>query len=99
MIRFLKLLNAPCRDMAALASRAMDERLPWSARVAFRSHLLYCKACRRYRRQLHVIHSVLASVRTTDAPSPEPGRLTLGEDARQRMIAALSDGGKTEPRP
>ncbi|MCB9850340.1 MAG: zf-HC2 domain-containing protein [Phycisphaerales bacterium] len=92
MIRLLKLLNAPCRDIAALASRAQDERLTWSERFALRTHLFYCKACRRYRRQLALIRKVLAGAAgaSDDAePVAAPITVTLTPEARTRIEDAV----------
>lgn len=41
-----------CRETTELASRAMDERLPFSDRVALRMHLAICRNCARFNRQL-----------------------------------------------
>lgn len=62
IIEFIREANRPCRDMAALMSAALDEELDWPQRWAYRLHLLYCSACRRYRRQLHALQRALRSV-------------------------------------
>lgn len=41
-----------CRDATEIASRAMDERLPLSNRMALRLHLAICENCARFNRQL-----------------------------------------------
>jgi hypothetical protein len=41
-----------CKETTALASRAMDERLPLSSRMALRLHLAICENCARFNRQL-----------------------------------------------
>ena len=41
-----------CRDVTKLASRAMDERLPLSSRMALRLHLAMCENCARFNQQL-----------------------------------------------
>lgn len=59
MLKLLRLLNQPCRDMSALLSRAMDERLPLAERWACQLHVLYCRACHRYLRDLRAVRAAL----------------------------------------
>ncbi|MEW6252833.1 MAG: zf-HC2 domain-containing protein, partial [Planctomycetota bacterium] len=61
-LELFRWLNRPCRDMTSLISAAMDERLPWPQRTAYRLHLLYCTACRRYRRQLLLLRTALQRI-------------------------------------
>jgi hypothetical protein len=58
-------------------------------RIALRSHLLYCSACRRFQRQLKLIRQAfdrLASRIEAGAPLPGPG---LPDDVRERMKQTL----------
>jgi predicted anti-sigma-YlaC factor YlaD len=85
MIGFFKLLNAPCRDMTALVSRALDERLTFGQRVAVRSHLLYCRACRRFRKQTQQLHDAL---RNQPADGTRWRRPVPNSSARKRASAS-----------
>lgn len=49
------LLNLPCEGMSRLASESLDRDLGRLERVALRSHLLYCAACRRFQRQIQFL--------------------------------------------
>jgi hypothetical protein len=60
LLRFLQLLNRPCRDMTALISRSLDERLPLAERWAYKFHVLYCRACKRYLKQLREMRKALS---------------------------------------
>jgi predicted anti-sigma-YlaC factor YlaD len=51
-----------CRDISALVSRAMDERLRPAARLRIRFHLLMCGACRRFERQVRLLRSAARQV-------------------------------------
>jgi hypothetical protein len=89
---FLRLLNAPCRDIAALVSAGMDADLPWSQRWPVRIHILYCRACRAYRRHLHLLRAILrvAAERLGAQPLPSSADiLTLSPEARRRIKLAL----------
>lgn len=44
-----------CRDITLLVSRARDERLGLRDRLAVRLHLLMCRHCARFARQLDVL--------------------------------------------
>jgi predicted anti-sigma-YlaC factor YlaD len=83
------LLNLPCEGVSRLASESLDRDLGRLERVALRSHLLYCSACRRYLRQLRLVRAALRGLVTrleTDQPLPGPG---LPDDVRERIKRAL----------
>lgn len=86
---FWNLLNLPCDGMARLASESLDRDLSRLERVALRSHLVYCTACRRYLRQLKLIRAALkqldASLQADDL-LPGPG---LPDDAREQIKRSL----------
>ncbi len=85
-----RLLNAHCDQMSALMSRAHDDTLPRCERWAVRLHLLYCSACRRYRRQLQFITQVtrrLAAGTGEDITAPPR---ELSPDARERIKRSLN---------
>lgn len=81
-----RLLNAPCRDMARLASRAMDERLSFWERFAYRLHLVYCSACRKYQRQLRFIRRAFDAAEERLADVSTPG---LSDEARARIAKRI----------
>ena len=86
---FWKLLNLPCEGMARLASDSLDRDLTRLERVALRSHLLYCTACRRYLKQLKIIRAALkhlgARLQTDDLLTGP----VLPDDARERIKRSL----------
>jgi anti-sigma factor ChrR (cupin superfamily) len=48
-----------CREIVQDADRLLAAELPWRRRVAVKLHLLMCRHCRRYVRQLRaLIHAV-----------------------------------------
>ncbi len=81
-------LNLSCRDMTALVSRAMDERLPFWDRFACKLHLCYCRACRQYTRHLRLLREALhQSPDELDAELEHADGLS--DDARERIREAL----------
>ncbi len=87
-----KTLNLPCREISELVSLSFDRELPRTERLAVHLHLLYCKACRRFRRQLQTLKAAMARL----SSDPSCARLAevpeLTPDARERIKHALREG-------
>ncbi len=73
-----------CRDATKLASRAMDERLPFSSRMALRLHLAICENCARFNRQLQEMRRLFRE--ETPAHDDVAG---LASEARRRIESEL----------
>jgi predicted anti-sigma-YlaC factor YlaD len=82
-----RLLTLPCEGMTRLASESLDRDLTRLERVALRSHLLYCGACRRFVQQVAVLRRAVRRIEA-GAPLPGPG---LPDDARDRIKRALRE--------
>lgn len=52
-----------CRDISALVSRAMDNRLSLGERLRVRLHLLLCQACRQFAHQMQLLRSATRQLR------------------------------------
>jgi len=74
----------PCREASELASRAMDERLPLSSRMALRLHLAICKNCARFNQQLQEMRRLFREETAVDDDAEG-----LAPDARQRIANEL----------
>jgi hypothetical protein len=87
-----RLLNLPCREISELVSLSLDDDLPRAERLAVTVHLLYCKACRRFRRQALTLKSAMARL----ASDPSAARLAeiphLTSEARGRIKRSLREG-------
>jgi len=80
-----------CRKATQLISEGMDRSLTRRERVALRVHLLCCRPCRRFRRQLALIRNALSVLADgIDAASLVPGA-ALSPEARRRIGAAVAD--------
>jgi hypothetical protein len=89
--RIWYLLNLPCSKISELNSLSLDRELPFAEWLAVRSHLLYCKACRRFRGQLLSLRSALAQF-SSDVTSAEHANIPrLTSQARDRIKRALRD--------
>lgn len=52
-------LMITCREAARLISAELDRELPWIERVVLRGHLLICKACPNFRRQVRLMDQAM----------------------------------------
>lgn len=73
-----------CKETTELASRAMDETLPFSERMAMWFHLTICKNCALFTQQLQEMRRQFRM--ETAADDEMPG---LDPEARQRIEKAL----------
>ena len=76
-----------CKDVTRLLSESMDRSLPFGKRIGVRFHLLICKFCARYKRQLVLIRQ---TARLLVATEDIPGE-TLSAEARERIRDALAN--------
>lgn len=79
-----------CKEVTQLVSQSLDGRLGWRARVGVRLHLLVCRACVRFVRQMRFLrtaaqHFSRACPETAAAPR-------LSAAARERIARALNTG-------
>jgi hypothetical protein len=73
-----------CEKAARLSSESHDRSLTLSEQVSLRFHLVGCKLCSRYARQLKFLRSACAHIE--DGPA---GNVQLSDDARDRIRQRL----------
>ena len=78
-----------CKDVTRLISESMDTSLPLGERIGVRIHLLICRFCARYKRQLLLIRETLRRLVAAEDRSEGPAGETLSEEARERIKRAL----------
>jgi len=79
-----------CKQTAELLSKQQDGPIPLRVRVGLRFHLVMCKLCRVYHKQLRWISSFasqLGDVNTLDAVPSEP----LSPECKERIKRSLAD--------
>lgn len=59
-----------CREITERASDFLDATLPWHVRLQVRLHVMMCRYCREYIRQLALVARTLRSLPGQE-PSPE----------------------------
>jgi hypothetical protein len=75
-----------CKDVTRLLSESMDHSLPFGKQVGVRFHLLICRFCLRYERQLLLIRE---TARRFAAIEDAPGE-ALSEEAKERIRKSLA---------
>ncbi len=77
-----------CEQTSELLSRGLDQHLPFTQRMAIRIHLLMCRACSQYEKQLHFIRR--AARRLSQATEHGDQAATpLSPEARERIRNTL----------
>lgn len=80
-----------CKDATKLLSEAMDRTLPLGKRIGVRLHLVFCKWCARYERQLLLIRETVRRLAATMEAPGEPSRETLSVEARERIRESMKN--------
>lgn len=82
-----------CKEAARLQSHALDRRLKPLEGFGLRFHLLFCKWCRAYGKQISFLSAAAKKRPETGeaAPSSEPA---LSPEARERIKRSLESGRK-----
>jgi predicted anti-sigma-YlaC factor YlaD len=78
-----------CEEIAKLVSESLDRDLSFPERVAVRFHLLYCRACARYRRQVAFLRNAMRAYREQLEREGTGALSTLSPAARERIKQAL----------
>jgi len=82
----LAALLPTCRDAARLQSEALDTKLCFSKRLGLWLHLMICKWCRRYGKQIHFLQRA-ASKHADELTAGVPQNLS--PEARERIKQRL----------
>ena len=78
-----------CKRVAQLASESLDRSLTWRETLSMRFHLLFCKFCSRYVRQLKFVQRACAHADEVHSG----GGAGLSKGARERIRDRLSQDG------
>ncbi len=76
-----------CKDVSQKFSESMDQKLPFHHRLFIRIHMLMCKYCARFRRQLLLLRELSKSDKIIGLS--EDFLAGLSPEARERIKAAL----------
>ena len=84
-------LMPTCRQVARLQSDALDQRLSLSKRFGLRLHLLLCKWCRRYGKQIRFLRRA-AHEHSDELNEAAPRQLSA--EARERLKRTVRNESK-----
>ena len=91
LIRKLADLSPGCRMATRLQSEALDHKFPFRQRLGLRIHLLLCKWCRRYGKQINFLRGA-AHEHPDEMAEPVPQKLS--DEARERIKLRLKAEGE-----
>ncbi|MFU8769632.1 MAG: zf-HC2 domain-containing protein [Desulfotignum sp.] len=77
-----------CKDVSVLISRSMDDPLPLGTRMGIRFHLMMCRFCRNYQKQLRVIQKILQ--RLDSQMESDVYSLRLPDEVQKKLKDLLS---------
>src|SRR6267378_4027239 len=86
LFRGAAVLSPSCREATRLQSEALDRPLTFGERLGLRIHLLLCKWCRRYGKQIHFLRSAARQHEEHEDCLPNQ---SLRPDARERIKQRL----------
>jgi hypothetical protein len=89
LISGIRSLSPTCRDASRLQSEALDHPLSAAKRLGLWLHLLICKWCRRYGKQIRFLHHQ-AHEHPDELTEALPQKLS--PEARERMKQRLQSG-------
>jgi hypothetical protein len=76
-----------CKDVSQKVSKSMDAQLPYHHRMAVQMHLLMCRYCARFSRQLIMLREMS---RHLDSEQPGSGATCkLSKDSKERIKETL----------
>ena len=78
-----------CNEISKKVSESFDRSLPLYQRMMIRIHLMMCKYCFRFKKQLVIIREAIRS-ETENAAGPKESSV-LSSDARDRIKRSLQD--------
>jgi len=74
-----------CKEVSNLVSQSQNRSLKMREQLAVKIHLLVCRMCRRYQRQI----SFLTEASRKLLQDPQKSELSLSENARTRIEQSL----------
>ncbi len=84
-----------CKHASRLVSQSMDRRLSLRERLGLRLHLLICDACTQFSKQMALLQQAARQWRSR---IEDDTRVSLPDDARQRIAAAVALKAESQAR-
>ncbi len=85
IMRGMNKLTSTCDVITQKISESMDHKISLRNRLKIRLHVMFCKLCRRYQRQLMTMHTLFELHLQQEEESILPKGPTLTSEARERI--------------
>lgn len=85
MMRVMNKITPTCDVITQKISESMDHKISLRNRLKIRLHLLFCKFCRRYQRQLKTMNTLFELRLQQEEENILPKGPTLTSEARERI--------------
>ena len=85
MMRVMNSITPTCDVITQKISESMDHKISLRNRLKIRLHLLFCKFCRRYQRQLMTMNTLFELRLQQEEENILPKGPTLTSEARERI--------------
>ncbi len=83
-----------CKEVSRRVSKSMDSNPPLYQRMLIRMHLLMCKYCARFRRQVMMLRELCRRHRLHENENFSDPNIKLSPDARKRIRQALKSSSE-----
>lgn len=82
-----------CKNATKLLSESLERTLPLSRRMGLKMHLLMCRFCARFEKQIKFMSNITRrhEKQCQEEDTPSPDFLSLSPEARERMKKALRE--------
>lgn len=77
-----------CKQASELVSQSLDRPLSWSNRLQLKLHLLICKFCKRFFKQMHGMKHAAKQMQQNIESDDS---ITLSDSAKQKIRDQLKD--------
>jgi len=77
-----------CDEVSRLTSMAMDENLSFRQKIGIKAHLMMCKWCRNFHKQMHLMRKVIH--KGSNNPS-DSKKTSLSPEARRRIEDSIKN--------
>jgi hypothetical protein len=78
-----------CKEVTRMVSESLDRALPFYQRMGIRIHLMMCKLCTRYRKQLLILREAIHLKSKHDEEIELP--ISLPSGAKERIKRLLAE--------
>ena len=78
-----------CKNITFKLSESLDIKLPFGERVLINMHLLMCTRCKKFSRQIKIMHNITQYYVSQIENSDKRVKEELSDEARQRIYKKL----------